>query len=627
MYSNNSFARYAVPMSGSKQQQQQQQQPTTSLVNLHSSSDVSLSLAGSTSTHVARQLSYAQISRQSSSPHHHARTAAAMARNAPVSSTVTITDPNNPHKSLNGFSKAEDGRPARSKTNDTTEESSQTWTTLDMGGMGLKNLALAVCNYSFLTVLYLNHNNLTFLPPALSKLSHLRTLDVSGNKLTDIPPDLGLLINLRELLLFDNNLVTLPSELGSLYQLETLGLEGNPLDQDIREILIQDGPAAVIQSLRENAPVGMPPPQREWIAVDTSGSETDPGRFTVLCYNILCQKYVTSQAYGYAPSWALSWEYRKELILSEIFGCDVDIVCLQELSLDLYEDEFREEFRLRGDYDSVYYPKSRAKTMSGTERGHVDGCATFFKSSKFELIEVHLLEYNQKALQRADFKKSADIYNRVMTKDNIAVLTMLENKETLDRILVANTHLHWDPSFADVKLVQVGMLLDGIEKFATKYLNPPSTSPNGPTYASTSDLPTLIAGDFNSEPHSGVYEFLSKGLVRENHDDFGEYLYGDYTKEGLSHNLNLKSAYASIDELPFTNYTPDFKGVLDYIWSTTNTLQVMSLLGPIDKQYLNKVIAFPNPHFPSDHIPIMVELQCKTPRAAEKKAADNQSKR
>lgn len=53
------------------------------------------------------------------------------------------------------------------------------------------------------------------------------------------------------------------------------------------------------------------------------------GRFTVLCYNILCQKYVTSQAYGYAPSWALSWEYRKELILSEIFGCDVDIVCLQ----------------------------------------------------------------------------------------------------------------------------------------------------------------------------------------------------------------------------------------------------------------------------------------------------------
>lgn len=255
--------------------------------------------------------------------------------------------------------------------------------------------------------------------------------------------------------------------------------------------------------------------------------------------------------------------------------------------------------------------------MSGTERGHVDGCATFFKSSKyvyidyvnsdtdnmlirFELIEVHLLEYNQKALQRADFKKSADIYNRVMTKDNIAVLTMLENKETLDRILVANTHLHWDPSFADVKLVQVGMLLDGIEKFATKYLNPPSTSPNGPTYASTSDLPTLIAGDFNSEPHSGVYEFLSKGLVRENHDDFGEYLYGDYTKEGLSHNLSLKSAYASIDELPFTNYTPDFKGVLDYIWSTTNTLQVMSLLGPIDKQYLSKVIAFPNPHFPSE---------------------------
>lgn len=197
---------------------------------------------------LARQLTYAQISRQSSSPHHHARAAAAMARNAPVSSTVTIIDPNDPHKQhFNGTNK--------NKSSSSGEgEAGQVWTSLDMGGMGLKNIAPTICNYTFLTALYINHNNLTYLMPSLSKLSNLRTLDVSGNKLTMLPPELGLLSNLKELLLFDNNIVSLPTEFGNLYQLETLGLEGNPIQADIKNILIKEGTQALIISLRENAP-------------------------------------------------------------------------------------------------------------------------------------------------------------------------------------------------------------------------------------------------------------------------------------------------------------------------------------------------------------------------------------
>lgn len=37
------------------------------------------------------------------------------------------------------------------------------------------------------------------------------------------------------------------------------------------------------------------------------------GIFTVMCYNVLCDKYATRQMYGYCPSWALSWEYRKKV--------------------------------------------------------------------------------------------------------------------------------------------------------------------------------------------------------------------------------------------------------------------------------------------------------------------------
>lgn len=48
-----------------------------------------------------------------------------------------------------------------------------------------------------------------------------------------------------------------------------------------------------------------------------------------MCYNVLCDKYATRQLYGYCPSWALTWEYRKKGIMEEIVSCDADIISLQ----------------------------------------------------------------------------------------------------------------------------------------------------------------------------------------------------------------------------------------------------------------------------------------------------------
>ncbi|KAG0745494.1 hypothetical protein G6F57_009265 [Rhizopus arrhizus] len=554
-------------------------------------------------SHLTHQLTCAQISRQSSSPHHHARTAAAVARNTPASSAVTIIDPNNPNKFGDGHGEY--------KVKETAVEN-QIWTSLDMGGIGLKHISPTICNYKFMTALYINHNNLTYLMPSLAQLTQLRILDVSGNKLTMFPPELGMLINLCELLAFDNNLLTLPYEFGNLYQLETLGLEGNPIHADIKNILIKDGTQGVIMSLRESAPVGIPPPQREWIGLEGDMDNSDDSglnqfdrkmnqqinqhkidKFTVLCYNILCQKYATSQAYGYTPSWALNWDYRRELILTDISNYNTDIICLQEVEMATYEDQFKEHFTRAG-YDSIFFPKTRAKTMTEKERRKVDGCATFYRASRFALIEHELIEYNQKALQRSDFK-SADIYNRVMNKDNIAIFVMLEDQITHQRVLVANTHIHWDLLCADVKLVQTGVMMEELEKFANRHLNAGTIN-----YDSCAKLPTVICGDFNSVPESGVCEFLSKGLIAQDHVDFGNYSYGSYTTKGLSHRYTLKNSYAPVPELAFTNFIPGFKGILDYIWCSTNTLEVTSVLGPIDKEYLSKVIGFPNAHFPSE---------------------------
>jgi CCR4-NOT transcription complex subunit 6 len=75
----------------------------------------------------------------------------------------------------------------------------------------------------------------------------------------------------------------------------------------------------------------LPPPEREWITLEDSAAAATTGTdtFTMFCYNILAEKYATAQMYGYTPSWALAWEYRKELILQEVLAYSADIICLQ----------------------------------------------------------------------------------------------------------------------------------------------------------------------------------------------------------------------------------------------------------------------------------------------------------
>lgn len=59
------------------------------------------------------------------------------------------------------------------------------------------------------------------------------------------------------------------------------------------------------------------------------------GLMTVMCYNVLCDKYATRQMYGYCPSWALTWEYRKKSILAEIRHYTADIISLQVSHISL----------------------------------------------------------------------------------------------------------------------------------------------------------------------------------------------------------------------------------------------------------------------------------------------------
>ena len=78
-----------------------------------------------------------------------------------------------------------------------------------------------------LTLLNLNDNLLTSLPPSLHLLTHLKQFSVTNNVLTHLPPSLP---SLTELHLDGNKLKSLPSEIGHLRKLQKLLAHKNQLD-------------------------------------------------------------------------------------------------------------------------------------------------------------------------------------------------------------------------------------------------------------------------------------------------------------------------------------------------------------------------------------------------------------
>ena len=365
-------------------------------------------------------------------------------------------------------------------------------------------------------------------------------------------------------------------------------------------------------------------------------------RIKVFSWNILCDKYATQATYGYTPSGALSWDYRRDRILEELRLRDADFLALQEVAQDAFKEDLS-PILAQADYKGVHWPKSRAKTMSEKDAQAVDGCAVFYKHSKFILLDKQLIEFATIAINRPDMKNQHDVFNRVMPKDNIAVICFFESRVTGARLILVNVHLTWDSAMADVKVIQTGIMMEHVTKLAEKYARmpalkekkmitmpsteddprPPQADP-GPSqeYRTNTEIPLLVCGDFNSVDGSSVYDLMSLGRVPPNHAELGNYQYGSFTRDGIEHPFSLRDSYAPIkgtaDELPFTNYTPGFADVIDYIWYSTNTLEVVDVLGAPDPAHLKRVPAFPHWHFPADHLQVMSEFVIKS-RKGDKK--------
>ncbi|CAH6721313.1 CCR4-Not complex 3'-5'-exoribonuclease subunit Ccr4 [[Candida] jaroonii] len=625
----------------------QGQAPQLPIINQYSIPKVNINVENPNSIHWQSQQQLCQISRSSNVPHYYARQYAANSRKKNpyndlksvglLEATKTIINQLDEQEKSTKKSNATPTTNAallyNKKTVGNYEDDSlheeermklktggqQLWCQLDLSGQGLMNLSPRLFRYDFLESLYLNNNKLTTIPPIISKLRGLRTLDLSQNNISEVPSDLGLCYNLRYLYLFDNNIKTLPGSFGNLIELLFLGVEGNPLDFNLANILSEKGTKDLIIYLRDLKPPALNKPKaRPWILLEDDGEiidETlnpqayaedkaglDNDTFTLLSYNTLCQHYATERMHKYTPSWALNWEYRRPLIQEEITNLNTDIICMQEVETRTYH-EFWVPYMQKLGYKGLFYNKTRSKTMSDNDAKKVDGCTIFYKESKFKLITKMNFEYNSACMGSDKYKKTKDLFNRFMNKDHVAIIAYLQHIKTGEKVCVITTHLHWDPLFNDVKTLQVGVLLEELKDVLKKFLETNSIE-------EVKNAPIVLCGDFNSTIDSAVYQLFSTGSVKT-HKDLDGHDYGRFTDEGFKNIFKMKSAYKNIGELPFTNCTPDFTTAIDYIWYSPGTLQVKGLLGKVDEDYANQVIGFPDAYFPSDHIPIVTKFQIK----------------
>ncbi|KAK5803958.1 carbon catabolite repressor protein 4 homolog 1-like [Gossypium arboreum] len=358
--------------------------------------------------------------------------------------------------------------------------------------------------------------------------------------------------------------------------------------------------------------------------LDSDGRISSSGTFTVLSYNILSDTYASSELYSYCPSWALSWPYRRQNLLREIVGYRADIVCLQEVQNDHFEEFFAPELDKHG-YQALY--KRKTNEVYGGNIHTIDGCATFFRRDRFSHVKKYEVEFNKAAQSLTEVavqttqKKAA--LNRLV-KDNVALIVVLEakfsnqgadNPGKRQLLCVANTHVNVPPELKDVKIWQVHTLLKGLEKIAA-----------------SADIPMLVCGDFNSGPGSAPHSLLAMGKVDPLHPELlvdPLAILRPHSK--LTHQLPLVSAYSpfargvglglehqrrkmdiTTNEPLFTNCTRDFIGTLDYIFYTADSLTVEALLELLDEDSLRKDTALPSPEWSSDHIALLAEFRFQT---------------
>uniref|UniRef100_A0A8C4NMG7 Angel homolog 2 (Drosophila) n=1 Tax=Dicentrarchus labrax TaxID=13489 RepID=A0A8C4NMG7_DICLA len=362
---------------------------------------------------------------------------------------------------------------------------------------------------------------------------------------------------------------------------------------------------------------------RHWETPACSTGVQPPGGsaafdFSVMSYNILSQELLQDNAYLYRhcnPA-ILHWNHRLPNLLAEIQLYNADILCLQEVQEDHYENQIKPALQALG-YQCEYKKRTGNKP---------DGCAVIFKSSRLSLLSSNPVEF---------FRPG----DALLDRDNVGLVVLLQPNDTTGQsdpsafICVANTHLLYNPRRGDIKLAQLAILLAEINRL--------SRLPDGSTN------PVVLCGDFNSTPpetaDQHVCERDPRGQRLLTSPIWSQSLGIDYQcqyknkptadvelitqlvcflRSRIEHGLKLQSSYQHHlmpDGRPeITTYHSRTAMTVDYILYTPESiaplllpagrgLHLLGRLSLVGQSELEEVSGLPNHHHSSDHLPLLAK--------------------
>nr|XP_022905545.1 2',5'-phosphodiesterase 12-like [Onthophagus taurus] len=347
----------------------------------------------------------------------------------------------------------------------------------------------------------------------------------------------------------------------------------------------------VVEVISDDVVCTIPPLSVEYISArhQFTKEKLSNNEFRVVSYNILADQYTRDGQFEYVDCKYLSSQYRWRLSMNELLGYNADIICLQEIEYSSFHEFYKGHLTSCG-FTPAFYKKGRILN---------EGLGFMFDRSRFQRIEVKHIVLAQQLKENGNcsdiysvIKRNKDLKEGVLKQHTSLLLAALQCKNTKTVLVVANTHLFYHSEAGDIRLVQAVIANKCIQKFC----NDVKSICNG------SKIAVIFCGDFNSLPESGVYNYMINDISKCNKEleQIG------CNTNFLKKNLIYGSAY---ETPPFTNYTDNFKGCLDYIFYEKDAMELTKIVPLPTEDEMSVNVALPNQYFPSDHVALIADFK------------------
>ena len=194
----------------------------------------------------------------------------------------------------------------------------------------------------------------------------------------------------------------------------------------------------------------------------------------ILSYNILADAYI-GNSFSYCEQEFKDFSYRGPKIVKFIETLNPDIFCLQEVDHynDYYQPFLSKNYHLFQENQDLYLNV---------------GLLIGFKKNAYKFLKKTVICYDNYATEELfeDLKELTKF-----KKGHRALLLEIESFKNMQKYIIVNTHLHWNPAEEDVKQFQTIQLIKYLEN----------------RYEKSQEI--IICGDFNSLPDSDQIQFNS----------------------------------------------------------------------------------------------------------------------